>query len=1753
MLPRHRSPHLWRLLAFAALLGAVTTSGCVEDVGLIDRTSPDKIDKRLFEGVWIYTQTTIDVPYSSAISFVGEQPFLGGTKKVVFDVQQNWLIAYPVTETIQGSEADWKVQSIRKYWDPDHRDEFVEMYVGPPVARWPIVSHFDVKRAYNTFNGAQSNEVTENTNDRPWFERDYVRVNWARQGIQDFFYSLKEGSSDAYYVGQEREGAPDQLTMDREGGYFDYVIHTVAWSSGQSRCSIYGLSPYDCAKAEVQVRHSFRRLDPRRDYEPIRYHNDEHQDRFGFFATERAYYDQDWGPSYRGSIAFADRWNLWLNTYDFHKPTDDAGNEVTLACFNDKDCDRDAGQRCQKETSWFSTGYCATPVARPYHDRGLRPIIYHLNADWHPDYLGAAYATADSWNDVFKEAVAWLFFYEEKGTARPRSCETHADCTDVVDVLVDVTLPVLDQGILCHADTDCGSGTCDAGLCAVPRSCSASNPCAVDQTCSGGKCVVDGTQVLERLTTQTLHGSSVVVGKNGHHVVTHDNFPSAVRSTLGSGNAFVRFLNLDPDGGALGVNVGGVAIAGGAFDAAQDFDPIDPATAPFMGKVPGGSAVAIKVTSGGTTLKESATDIVGNSHYLVVWNGEDIVVAGATFNQSQRGMRLVHADNSAGPLDLGVEGIKMAAEVPYRGASDYYSSSGTKQRATVTHSGERGDITCYHADTIGRCVGWPGKFTDADRDRVRTIKASLPEMFVVCANQFDPITAAETFESDEARAAALSDARYTRANGYNPCGDPALVPHPEALKRIGDARYSFFNWINEMQRSGPLGYGPSQSDPDSGQILVANANIYGGAMHTYSQYAQDIIDLVNGDLASDQVITGQWIRDYFANKAAEEDAETATYYGALSTDPEGTPPAPEIASAGDLATGHVDHMAHARDLDLSPGAALRGQSALTPPRRHLSDAHFPELLELIAHPDQLRAAAEAAIPKVDPSTFHNRLGKIRGTWIEDLMINNEVKLAAQYVDPDGTLSAEELRAQLSPATWSTKYAMRKEAERTQIFARNNVYMADFVDDAIYGLAKQLKSDGLSGDALRLAVSQRILRGVLEHEVGHTIGLRHNFSGSTDVFNFFDEYYAVRERELILCQSNGWCDDIAGETCAIQACSADGDCPAGTLCVSNQCSAPSASGNGAYVPTGTCSTPVVGVTSCVSDAQCGSTGEVCFENKCYSPREQLVPRPWMTDLEKAGQRTEYQYTTIMDYGGRFNSDIQGLGKYDYAAIRFGYTQLVDVYADTTLIDQRVENTARLTGGSPATYSYYRQAKWWPTRGTGFFHPFNYLNNYIGVEQNLDRVPVPYDQAKYQEEMAVNDVREYLDVAYIQVPYAYCSDEYRGNMGCYYFDQGIDMGEMAAGATDQLEQYYIFDAFKRERLYYGMYGDPLGYYARLMDRYLRVLGDVGMYYAYFDNVLFRYSWYQEWKDMPLGGRTAEQAALDAYATLKDTIAAPAPGSYAYDEALGAYTNISLAGGAEGSAFDVPFGVGRFPYTQFGGDLGYNFYEHPLWFGSFWEKLGALVTLTDSTAYFVDTAVGEQLSIGVGTSLGYNTVFAADLNNFLGGVVSEQLDFYAGRLTNGKYVPPSISGTRLQDIPVEPALNNFTLKLYSALYGLAFLPAGFDPQFIDRMAVFLEGEATQYERGLLADLDEYRFVDPIGGKVYVAYGTNYGEYGEPKVDTAAELVIRAQDLADDWAVETDPAVKAELQRRMGEVVEVLDVLRMLNHTYGTSTLGF
>ena len=60
--------------------------------------------------------------------------------------------------------------------------------------------------------------------------------------------------------------------------------------------------------------------------------------------------------------------------------------------------------------------------------------------------------------------------------------------------------------------------------------------------------------------------------------------------------------------------------------------------------------------------------------------------------------------------------------------------------------------------------------------------------------------------------------------------------------------------------------------------------------------------------------------------------------------------------------------------------------------------------------------------------------------------------------------------------------------------------------------------------------------------------------------------------------------------------------------------------------------------------------------------------------------EYRYSTIMDYGSRFNSDTKGLGKYDHAAIKFCYGY-AEVFSPSIDVSPQIDREIRITGLRP----------------------------------------------------------------------------------------------------------------------------------------------------------------------------------------------------------------------------------------------------------------------------------------------------------------------------------------------------------------------------------------------------------------------------------------------------------------------------------------
>lgn len=365
-----------RRLAFAAVLLA---SCSVPDV---DRTQPNKVLKSTFmdpvtrqpKEFW-YRQTVIDLPATNGISFIGEQ---GDTDRIVFDITESYLYAYRSYAHLAS--------------DDGAGDEYVrpgtDGFQGAPVAAFRIQSHFDVKRQYNPATGEQTNVIVEDQSDRPWYEREYIRVDWSQNLVADFRFGVatvtQQPLADA--IPQEdpsHENAKEKAIVTPE--YIDVVTRYTAqpehlYFEGYGNlpvCYFYMWMQKDCMGGVVKVRSSFRAVEPS-DYVPLSY-DDVRFQKFGYFRTERYRFNDQYGVVEPGQVHLANRWNLWERGADCYRP----------------DADR--------------------PYATCTPDQ-LKTIVYHLNEDFPKtqEMVEMARQNADAWNDLWREAVLAMTGWTEE-------------------------------------------------------------------------------------------------------------------------------------------------------------------------------------------------------------------------------------------------------------------------------------------------------------------------------------------------------------------------------------------------------------------------------------------------------------------------------------------------------------------------------------------------------------------------------------------------------------------------------------------------------------------------------------------------------------------------------------------------------------------------------------------------------------------------------------------------------------------------------------------------------------------------------------------------------------------------------------------------------------------------------------------------------------------------------------------------------------------------------------------------------------------------------------------------------------------------------------------------------------------------------------------------------------------------------------------------------------------------------------------
>ena len=435
--------HLRRWLLSALALAPLGLGGCTDEVEDINRVQPHYQAKSALDGEWYYRQTVVDFPAESLLAFSGIEC---GLEKVRFELRENDLIAYRVHEIIPGLEASAQLEGAE--------------YTGDPVARWLVTSHFDIIREFNRSTGEQSNVIVEDQTLKPWWEREFVRIDWSSRislsGPVDCenMISLNAGwYSGATDVPVEHARETDKFDPDHLQIADDHMMVTVTQtaSDGGIGCAIaqgysqgYG---WPCGSTDVKVRHAFKRIDPE---EVAQFESNQHIDSELLKEGTETFTDLNGNNRYDGDEPFDDANGngIWDDARTVKYATISVGPDrdtmVDVACTPEvlealspevtlEDCrslqwhdngrfgffrtektayDRRAGaghdhnriHLANHHQIWKATKD-ADGVRIPLTKRDVRPVIYYLNPNFPEDLKQTAAEIGDNWNDVFMGAA----------------------------------------------------------------------------------------------------------------------------------------------------------------------------------------------------------------------------------------------------------------------------------------------------------------------------------------------------------------------------------------------------------------------------------------------------------------------------------------------------------------------------------------------------------------------------------------------------------------------------------------------------------------------------------------------------------------------------------------------------------------------------------------------------------------------------------------------------------------------------------------------------------------------------------------------------------------------------------------------------------------------------------------------------------------------------------------------------------------------------------------------------------------------------------------------------------------------------------------------------------------------------------------------------------------------------------------------------------------------------------------------------
>ncbi len=426
-MPLLRARHL---VAATALAVVAFGQGCAEERDPINQVQVGALPKAFFVGEkledasddpeFYFRTTVVDVSAGAGSESLFTSSDSQPTVRIRWEITETKLIGRLAYELIDGTDQKGTNGAAR---GDERRGKAPARTTtdGQIVASFPIQKHFDIRRAYNTDTGEERNVVNENDLDRPWNQREYIRVDWSTNLVTDAYdldgpsqmglWGAVKWDPIAYHVSDPE--SDDRPVIDLKAGYLDVtnkayaapqMVHDEEFGDFPA-CMLTGSFPREsCNPSEVKLRLAFRRVTPT-DYEPLDYDGNK-MDMFGYFTNDRYGYDRRYGVVDEKWHRFVSRWNLYEKSHaeprvacatpettepgqDPHRDGDGDGTEDECAAVG-------RGSRCDEFVQ-----ACTLPL----RDRKVRTIAWHVNRDFPDELFETSRSVIKTWSDALRVAV----------------------------------------------------------------------------------------------------------------------------------------------------------------------------------------------------------------------------------------------------------------------------------------------------------------------------------------------------------------------------------------------------------------------------------------------------------------------------------------------------------------------------------------------------------------------------------------------------------------------------------------------------------------------------------------------------------------------------------------------------------------------------------------------------------------------------------------------------------------------------------------------------------------------------------------------------------------------------------------------------------------------------------------------------------------------------------------------------------------------------------------------------------------------------------------------------------------------------------------------------------------------------------------------------------------------------------------------------------------------------------------------------